>query len=187
MTLVAIALSAAALARWRKPATPRGWPLLGLALAPQLVARLGWSTPGLFFLSIVVVFGWCLYNRDVRGARLAAIGIGLNLLAMAWHGGSMPIRIDVLAAIGVAAEPGALLLGSKDVAVLTSPLWLLSDWIIIRLPSGPIVVSPGDFLVIAGVVWWLLFSRPLAKEHDDAAGCQTDVARAPHTSAARAE
>lgn len=192
MTLVAItvlgALGTAALALWRQPAVPRGWPLLGLALAPQLLARLGGPMPGMFFLSMMIVFGWCVYNRAVCGATLAAAGVGANLLVMAWHGGAMPIRTDVLAAIGVAAEPGTLLPGSKDVAVLTSRLWLLSDWVIIPLPAGPIVASPGDLLVLAGIIWWLLFSRPLRKEHaDDDAGRKADVARAPHTPAARAK
>ncbi|HNP73568.1 MAG TPA: DUF5317 family protein [Kouleothrix sp.] len=181
------ALCSAVVALWRKPATPRGWPLLLLALAPQLAALLSRPQPGLFFCSMVAVFGCCLCNLALPGAALAATGVGLNLLAMAWHGGAMPIRTDILAAVGVSAAPGTLLHASKDIAVLASPVWLLSDWIIIPLPRGPLVASPGDFLIVAGVTWWLLFSR-LEKEHDYAdAGRSADVARTSHAPAARAE
>ena len=171
MTFVAIALIgalvSAAMAAWRKPQLPGYWPVLALALAPQIANLAGFRVAGMFFWAIVAVFVWCMLNYAVGGALLVALGVGMNLLPMAWHGGYMPIRTDILAEIGQVVAPGTVLLGSKDIAVLSSPLWLLSDWIILRLPSGPIVASPGDAVVVVGIVWWLLFSHRPEKEPAD--------------------
>jgi hypothetical protein len=124
----------------------------------------------------------------VRGAPIVALGVGLNLVVMAFHGGAMPIHTDVLASIGQVAAPGTILVGSKDVAVQSSLLWLLSDWIVIRYGAATIVLSPGDLILFAGVMWWLLFSRRCEKEdaHVDV-GRHSDVARTAYSPAPRAE
>lgn len=192
MLFIALGLIGAAIgafvALWRKPTVPRHWPILGLALAPQLGNLFGWRMPGMFFWAAMVIFLWCLANYNVPGALLTAIGVGMNLLAMAWHRGYMPIRTDVLASIGQVVAPGTVLVGSKDVAVLTSPVWWLSDWLVVPLPSGPIVASPGDIVVVVGVLWWLVFSHRPEKEHIDVdISGNSNVGRAPSTTVARPE
>ena len=171
MMFVAIAfvgaLVSAAIAIWRKPQLPGYWPVLALALLPQIANLVGLRVAGMFFWAMVAVFVWCMLNYAVSGALVVALGVGMNLLPMAWHSGYMPIRTDILAEIGQIVSPGTVLLGSKDIAVLSSPLWLLSDWIIVRLPSGPIVASPGDAVVVFGIVWWLVFSHRPEKESID--------------------
>ena len=112
-------------------------------------------------------------------ASVVAIGIGLNLLVMGVHNGSMPVRADILLrTFGVVAAPGTILVGSKDVVIDTSPLWLLSDWIILSLGATKVIVSPGDLIIVAGVAWWLLFSQKPEKDqaHADIID-QTGVAR----------
>ena len=188
LTLSAIgAVLSGALAFWRRPKMPRYWPLLAIAIVPQVGNLAGIRIVGMFFVAIAVIGIWCLYNRDIAGTAVVAAGIGLNLLVMGFHGGSMPIRADVLLhAFGVVAVPGTILVGSKDVVIDTSALWLLSDWIILAFGGKKVVVSPGDLIIVAGVVWWLLFSHQPEKDHADFID-QAGIARATHTSATWAE
>jgi hypothetical protein len=187
LSVVGAALSGA-LAFWRRPRMPRFWPLLAVAIVPQVGNLVGIRIAGMFFVAIAVIGIWCAYNRDIPGTAVVAIGIGLNLLVMGFHGGSMPIRADVLASLGRVAAPGTLLAGSKDVVIGTSALWLLSDWIILALGAKQVVVSPGDLIIVAGVAWWLLFSRQPEKDqvHADIID-QAGLARAANAPTAWAE
>jgi hypothetical protein len=172
MTMLTLATIGAALsgalAFWRRPVMPRYWPLLAIAIVPQVGILAGIRIVGMFFVAIAVIGIWCLYNRDIAGTALVAVGIGLNLLVMGFHGGAMPIRADILLhTFGVVAAPGTILAGSKDVVIDTSALWLLSDWIILPFGDKKVVVSPGDLIIVAGVAWWLLFSHQPEKKHAD--------------------
>jgi hypothetical protein len=182
------AVLSGALAFWRRPHMPRFWPLLAVAIVPQVGNLVGIRIAGMFFVAIAVIGIWCAYNRDIPGTAVVAIGIGLNLLVMGFHGGSMPIRADVLASLGRVAAPGTLLAGSKDVVIGTSALWLLSDWIILALGAKKVVVSPGDLIIVAGVIWWLLFSHQPEKDqvHADIID-QAGLARAANAPTAWAE
>jgi hypothetical protein len=175
------ALLSGALAFWRRPQMPRFWLLLAVALVPQVGNLVGIRIPGMFFVAIAVVGIWCIYNRDIPGTAVVAVGIGLNLLVMGFHGGSMPVRADVLRLVGVVAAPGTILVGSKDVVIDTSALWLLSDWIILPLGATKVIVSLGDLIIAAGVAWWLLFSHRPEKDqaHADIID-QTGLARTAH-------
>ena len=180
------ALLSGALAFWRRPQMPRFWPLLAVAMVPQVGNLIGIRIPGMFFVAIAVIGIWCIYNRDVPGTAVVAVGIGLNLLVMGFHGGSMPVRADVLrSSFGVIAAPGTILAGSKDVVIDTSALWLLSDWIILSLGATKVIVSLGDLIIVAGVAWWLLFSHQPEKDqaHADVID-QTSLTRTAHTPAA---
>jgi hypothetical protein len=175
------ALLSGALAFWRRPQMPRFWPLLAVAIVPQVGNLVGIRIPGMFFVAIAVIGIWCIYNRDIPGTAVVAVGISLNLLVMGFHGGSMPIRADILRALGVVAAPGTVLVGSKDVVIDTSALWLLSDWIILSLRATKVIVSPGDLIIVAGVAWWLLFSHHPEKDqvHADIID-QASLARTAH-------
>jgi hypothetical protein len=192
MTMLTLSIFGAvlsgALAFWRRPQLPRYCLLLVIALVPQVGNLVGIRIAGMFFVAIAVVGIWCAYNRDVPGTAVVAVGIGLNLLVMGFHGGSMPIRADVLAAFGQVARPGTVLVGSKDVVIDSSALWLLSDWIILAHGAKKVVVSPGDLIIVAGVGWWLLFSHRPEKEqaHADIID-QAGLARASYTPASWAE
>jgi len=182
------ALLSGAIAFWRRPHMPRFWPLLAVAMVPQVGGLVGIRIPGMFFVAIAVIGIWCAYNRDISGTAVVAVGIGLNLLVMGFHGGSMPIRADILASLGQVVVPGTVLVGSKDVVIDTSALWLLSDWIILALGGKKVVVSPGDLIIVAGVAWWLLFSHKPEKDqaHADIID-QTGFARTAYTPAPWAE
>jgi hypothetical protein len=167
MTLLTLylmgALVGAALAIWRPPRLPRYCLLLAIAAVPQLGGLLGVRIPGMFLVTVSTILLWCLCNRRIGGIPLLTLGILLNLLPMALHGGAMPIQAATLAQIGDAVAPGTLLSGSKDIVVGSTPLALLSDWIVI--PSLiMIVASPGDIIALLGIVWWLLFSHTGEKD-----------------------
>jgi hypothetical protein len=186
---IAAALLSGALAFWRRPRMPRFWPLLAVAIVPQVGNLVGISIPGMFFIAIVVIGIWCIYNRDIPGTVVVAVGIGLNLLVMGFHGGSMPVRADILrSAFGVVAAPGTIIAGSKDVVIDASALWLLSDWIVVSLGATKVIVSLGDLIIVAGVAWWLLLSHQPEKDqsHADVIN-QTGIARTAHAPIARPE
>jgi hypothetical protein len=180
------ALLSGILALWRRPQMPRYWPLLAVAMVPQLGSLLGIRIPGMFFVAIAVIGIWCLYNRTIPGTSIVTVGIGLNLLIMALYGGAMPIRADILASLGYPAEAGAMLM--KDVVVESSALWLISDWIVLSLGTKTVIISPGDLIIVVGVAWWLLFSHQPEKDRDHADIVdQARLARAAHASVTRTE
>ncbi|HJZ46313.1 MAG TPA: DUF5317 family protein [Roseiflexaceae bacterium] len=169
MTVLALyfccSLAGGALAIWRPPRMPRYWLLLAIAAVPQLGSLLGIWIPGMFLVSVAAIFVWCLCNCAIAGVPVVAAGVIMNLLVMAPHGGAMPIHAGTLEQIGRTFAPGTLLMGSKDVVVQTTALWLLSDWLMLPAGATTYVVSPGDLVVIVGVIWWLLWSHP-RKERD---------------------
>jgi hypothetical protein len=161
---VCLALVGGALAFWRPPRMPRYWLLLAIAAVPQLGSLLGVWLPGMFLVSVAAIFIWCLCNRAIPGIPAVALGVIMNLLVMAFHGGAMPIHADTLARLGHFYAPGTLLMGSKDIVVQTAALWVLSDWLVLPAGATTFVASPGDLVVIVGVLWWLLFSRSTERD-----------------------
>lgn len=159
LTLYALsALLGLFIALWRSPRLPRYNLLLVIAAVPQLGSLLQIDVPGMFLVSAAALAIWCLSNRAIPGVLVVGAGALMNLAAMALYGGRMPITADVLAALGQLAEPGTHLAGSKDVVVASSPLWLLSDWLIVMSEPFVLVVSPGDILVVLGILLWLILS-----------------------------
>jgi hypothetical protein len=156
---LACALAGGALALWRPPRMPRYWLLLAIAAVPQLGSVLGIWIPGMFLVSVAAIAFWCLCNRSIAGIPAVAAGVLMNLLPMALHGGAMPIHAAALAGVGHAFAPGTLVMGSKDIVVESSALWLLSDWLAIPAGRTTFIASPGDLVVILGVAWWLLLSH----------------------------
>jgi hypothetical protein len=161
---LSLALLGGMLALWRPPRMPRYWLLLAIAAVPQLGSLLGLWLPGMFLVSVGAIFVWCLYNRAVAGIPAVAVGVIMNLLVMAFHGGAMPIHADTLAGIGQVYVPGTLLMGSKDIVVQSATLWLLSDWLVLPAGATTFIASPGDLVVFVGVLWWLLFSPANERE-----------------------
>lgn len=153
------ALAGALIAFWRAPQWPRYSLLLMIAAVPQIGNVLGVRISGMFLVSVAAIIVWCLCNHRIPGVLAVAGGAIMNLLVMAWHGGAMPVRADILAELGYHVDVGTLLVGSKDVVVHGSPLWLLSDWLAISTDLFTLIVSPGDILIVGGILVWLLLSR----------------------------
>lgn len=151
-----IALVGVAIAFWRQPQLPRAWPLLAIAAAPQLLSMVGIRGIWLFAITCIALGMWCWHNRRLPGVALVTAGFALNLLVMGLHGGAMPISSDSLAALGHSATVGTALAESKDVVVNNTTFGFLGDWIVVTWLPVHFVASPGDVLVLAGIVRWLL-------------------------------
>lgn len=162
----AVAIGLIALAH--EPQIPRYWPLLVIAALPQLALVYGVTIPGNVIISAICVAGWGILDRAVAGIPFTAGGMLLNLLAMAPHGGRMPIHIDLVSGLVDTPRIGAALAGSKDVVVAGSPLLWLSDHIPISFQQFSLIASPGDLIVVIGILWWLLRSTPAARRRDHA-------------------
>jgi hypothetical protein len=151
----------------------RGWGLIVIALAAQLlVAR--WLVPD---PRVPVTFGGALLlgsygallivawqNRVLAGMWLVGIGIVLNVLVAAPHGGLLPTTPEALQSAGRAVPvplpgPGERpYVQSKDIVLPQDqiPLWPISDRF--AIPRGwPLsgVFSPGDVLIALGLGWVL--------------------------------
>ncbi|NTW00203.1 MAG: DUF5317 domain-containing protein [Oscillochloris sp.] len=167
MTLLIIYLSVAMLAGlvalWLPVRLPQGLWLLALAALPQFLAIVGIRHSALALLSLTLCMAWGWRNRSISGVGLLIVGLGLNLLAMALYGGSMPITTARLTDLGIAVPPGSILLGAKDIAVDSSPIWWLGDWMTVRWAPYAVTASPGDLLVVAGLVRWLIVSAHIAR------------------------
>jgi hypothetical protein len=112
----------------------------------------------------------------------------LNLLVMAFYGGAMPVRADALAAAGYAAPPGSVVLGSKDIVVQSTPLTLLSDWMVLAYGARTLIVSPGDLVALAGILYWLLCSYSIVeRDSDDVISRHHGAVRPAHALVAGAE
>lgn len=123
------------------------------------------ATPGfarrvLIPLTFALLLVFALRNWHLWGVRLMAVGFLLNLLAISFNGGLMPISPGEVASVNLldrieSVQPGEPVPGSKGVlmAPREARLWFLSD-IIVFPPRSPVarVYSVGDLLVLGGVV-----------------------------------
>lgn len=98
-------------------------------------------------------------HRRHLGTWVILVGLSANLAALLFNGGLMPIeRSTVVQAIGPERaadyETGAWIAGSKDVLVADGEgrFVSLGDAIIVRAGSAGIAASPGDVVIVAGVV-----------------------------------
>jgi MFS family permease len=127
--------------------------LLGVALAMQVGLYL---LPGdanlvrefVYLCSYPLALLFVLANRRIPGLWLIGAGAGLNLLAMAANGGSMPATAHALAAAGLPADPGAF----TNSLVLGSPhlLFLGDVFAVPRTIPFANVFSVGDVLIALG-------------------------------------
>jgi hypothetical protein len=154
------------------------WPWL-LIVAAVLQAALVAGGAGSFWYSLgglILIGAFGLLNAITPGVALASGGAVLNLAVMLAHGGRMPVHPGVAAWLGgTALAVGEALAGTKGVgASADSPLLLLGDWL--PLPgavSGVALWSPGDLLLLAGILVLLVKTTRGGLAYDDATGAQS--------------
>lgn len=113
----------------------------------------------LFFATTAVVVALAVRLRRYIGAWLIAIGILMNMLPMAAHGGLMPVSYEVIEASGAFPEItedtiGKQVPNSKDIVLYRDDIHfeLLSDRFFLEVPGyGPNIYSAGDFVAFAGL------------------------------------
>ncbi len=132
------------------------WTWVAIAgLAVQVVlfsgpvsAAVGDAGAPLYVASTVAVLGFVLRNVRIPGMPIVALGAGLNLVAIAANGGTMPASGAALASLGGGTSGGYI--NSRE---LVAPVLLpLGD--VFALPSWmpfPNVFSVGDVLIGAGI------------------------------------
>ncbi|MDD3212582.1 MAG: DUF5317 family protein [Eubacteriales bacterium] len=126
--------------------------LPGVLLAPPL--RWLWVVVAAEYLCL---FTFLFLNRDERAFWLVALGTATNFAAMAFHQFRMPVSPVIFDFSSLAAFVERVRSGELVEYVLVgwnAPLWWLGDcipvpWLV------PGVASVGDFLMGAGLFWWV--------------------------------
>jgi MFS family permease len=140
---------------------------LGAVLAQQ--ASMGeWLPLSMAFVgAYLLVFVWLWGNWRVPGLQVAAIGIGLNTLAVALNGGRMPVWSGALSASGlspslITSDPFHFELTVSSVAQFVQQGGIFGDVIPIPLAVIRDVVSVGDVLLAMGIFWAIVsaMTRP---------------------------
>ena len=131
----------------------RLWPLLLAALGLQAVAVRLESPTGLVLLlcSYALLLAFAAGNVTLVGMWLVALGIGLNLVAIAVNGG-MPVSRSALVAAGIAdahAVDAVPIEGKRHLQRPSDRLLAISD--VIPVPPLREVVSFGDVAMGVGV------------------------------------
>jgi hypothetical protein len=157
----------------------RGGAFLGAALAIQILLYL----PPLRGAPIAVRYGGGVYVaalglalvgalRNWRlgpAARIATLGLALNLVVIAANDGYMPVNATAMSTVQGATTTrdiaAARRYANVHLAGASTRLTLLSDMIPLRIPRGPgNVYSVGDMLLTAGIATlaYKTMRRPLA-------------------------
>jgi MFS family permease len=146
---------------------------LGLRLAAYAAANAGIATQlplGAFFaLAYVLILGWLWGNWRVPGLQVAAVGIGLNTLAVVFNAGRMPVWTPALTASGLTPadlgnDPFHFLMTGSSVADFVRRGGIFGDVVPLPVPVITDVVSIGDLLLALGIFWAVVSSmtRPEA-------------------------
>ena len=129
-----------------------------LAWLPRIL-----TVPPRYWLWIVVaaeylcLFAFLYMNRDERAFWLIALGTAMNVAAMIANQMRMPVSPVILTYSSLSRFVARVQSGELVEYVLVgwgAPLWWLGDCI--PIPWGvPGVASVGDFLMGAGLFWWV--------------------------------
>src|SRR5438552_266382 len=151
--------------------------VLGLALALRVAAfaarQWGFDQQlpigGFFVLDYLLIFVWLWGNWRVPGLQVAAVGIGLNTLAVIFNGGQMPVWTGALHAAGLGPadlgnDPFHFLMSTASVADFVRRGGIFGDVVPFPVPYLRDVVSIGDVLLGLGIFWAIVSSmtRPNA-------------------------
>ena len=146
-------------------------PALGVRVAALLLKQndpgtdlpLGWA----YVAAYTLILAWLAANWRVPGLGVAAIGIGLNTLAVLLNSGQMPIWSAAFHAAGFTAadlvrDPFHFLLTTTTTGDFVARGGIFGD--VVPIPFEPIrdVVSIGDLLLALGIGWVIVhaMTRP---------------------------
>jgi len=129
---------------------------------------LNYSTYLLIFSYLLLLYvSW--YNKDLKGIKLIALGIGLNFIVIVVNSGQMPVLLTSLYKAGLYDFVLTLKEGTYVTHTLITDKTLfkfLADVIPLSSPfPDPSVVSVGDFLMFCGV-FSLIQNAMLIKENN---------------------
>ena len=129
---------------------------------------LNYSTYLLIFSYLLLLYvSW--YNKDLKGIKLIALGIGLNFIVIVVNSGQMPVLLTSLYKAGLYDFVQTIKEGTYVTHTLITDKTLfkfLADVIPLSSPfPDPSVVSVGDFLMFCGV-FSLIQNAMLIKENN---------------------
>ena len=144
---------------------------LGLRVGAVLLfgTDVGPSLPigALFIAAYLLLFVFLAANYRVPGLQVAAVGVGLNTLAVILNAGRMPIWANAFVAAGFSPEaligdPFHFLLATDTVADFVSQGGVFGDVVPIPIPVIRDVISIGDILLAMGIFWAIVYSMTRA-------------------------
>ena len=122
------------------------------AFVPKEVLLFGLSLSYLLLMAVVIA------NRCLWGMRVMAVGLALNVAAMAVNGGLMPVTPETLDRAGLSSlaaetDMGHVIPKTKDVLVDRSAvkLYPITDILVTQYPRR-LAYSVGDLIIVAGVL-----------------------------------
>lgn len=135
----------------------------GAGLVRQVAPAADLPLGAAFITAYGLLFVWLWGNWRVPGLQIAAVGIGLNTLAIALNGGQMPIWSTAFTAAGFSADalvndPFHFILNAGSVADFVKSGGVFGDVLPIPIPVVRDVVSIGDTLLAVGIFWAIVYS-----------------------------
>ncbi len=145
----------------------KGLPLIFGGLAVQLGLLLmvdaddvpEWAAGLTLVAASAAVAGALLLNRRLAGARVAFVGVVLNMLVIGANGG-MPISVEAAETAGIREPLDELDVEHEQLRSDTRLRWLAD---VIPFPGSRMVVSVGDVLLAAGIAR-LVYSQTLHRD-----------------------
>jgi DHA3 family macrolide efflux protein-like MFS transporter len=135
----------------------------GAGIAQQIAPEARLPLGAAFIAAYGLIFIWLWGNWRVPGLQVAAVGIGLNTLAVTLNGGQMPIWSAAFTAAGflpnaLANDPFHFVLSAGSVADFVKSGGIFGDVLPIPIPVIRDVVSIGDVLLAVGIFWAIVYS-----------------------------
>lgn len=109
-------------------------------------------------MTVLLLLAGLWFNRNIAGIHAIALGCTLNLLAVIFHHGRMPVLEQSLRIAGLTDIPD----DARHQLVTESLFWWLGDWI----PLYKMVISIGDLCVGAGMMIFIFKNSPLRRKNE---------------------
>lgn len=114
-------------------------------------------------VAYLLIFAFLWVNARVPGLQVAAVGIGLNFLAVVINAGRMPIWPGAFEAAGfspdaVTGDAFHFLVSAGNVADFVRSGGIFGDVVPVPFPVIRDVVSVGDLLLALGIFWTIVYT-----------------------------
>lgn len=138
-----------------------GIPFLHDALSARLLPGVPQAGGLLYGASLLLLLAFVWENRRILGVAVVGLGLAMNAAVILANGGQMPVDPAQLAAKEELTEARRVEASGRwtmySVAGADTRLVQLGDWLMVPRPLiGPVILSPGDVVIAAGLVMFFL-------------------------------